>query len=392
MRSAPSLPELASPVEVAVHRGDLDALAPAWAELCDPNHPGAAFRSPAWISAWWKTFSAGREPFVLVACEAGVLVGVLPLYEEPSPLGGRRVAFMGEGIVGSDYLGIACRAADHERLARAFAAFLGDAAFDELCLDGPAADDPLLAALTAGADAPLPASRATVEPRYRCPHIRVGDDFEDYLAELPAGTGPQWRRRLRWLEKQRAFSIDLFTEPDAVVAGLEHLFELHHQRWAVEGGSDAIDSPAVEAFHRLAARALAERGWARLYLLSVDGAPRAGLYGWRHGDRFAFYQAGYDPAWRQRSVGTVLLGHIVQRCFADGVSEFDFLRGTEPYKLKWANGARETVRLRARDASWRAALHDAGRTAYWRLREAGKRALPESALDWARRARKRVTR
>jgi CelD/BcsL family acetyltransferase involved in cellulose biosynthesis len=88
----------------------------------------------------------------------------------------------------------------------------------------------------------------------------------------------------------------------------------------------------------------------------------------------------------------VLLGHIVRECFADGAREFDFLRGSEPYKLKWANGWRETVRLRARDASLRALLHDAGRTAYWRLREAGKRALPESALDWARRARKKVTR
>src|SRR6185503_20333868 len=156
--------------------------------------------------------------------------------------------------------------------------------------------------------------------------------------------------------------------------------------------SDAIDSPDVEAFHRLAARALAERGWARLYILHAEGAPRAALYGFVHGDRFAFYQAGYDPEWRQRSVGTVLLGHIVRECFGEARSEFDFLRGTEPYKLKWANGWRETVRLRARDASLRALIHDAGRTAYWRLREAGKRALPDSALDWARRARKVVTR
>jgi hypothetical protein len=88
----------------------------------------------------------------------------------------------------------------------------------------------------------------------------------------------------------------------------------------------------------------------------------------------------------------VLLGEIVRGCFSDGISEFDFLRGTEPYKLKWANGWRETVRLRARDASWRALLHDTGRSAYWRLRDAAKRALPESALDWARRARRRVAR
>jgi CelD/BcsL family acetyltransferase involved in cellulose biosynthesis len=388
MRSAQSLPELADTLEIAVHRGDLDALSAAWEALVDPDHPGAAFRSWAWTSAWWKSFSLGREPYVLVAREAGATVGLLPLCAERSPLGGRRLVFFGDGIVGSDYLGIVCRAGDEERLARAFADHLAHEAYDELSLDGILRGDPLLPAL----EGVMPASRADVELRYPCPHITLAGDFDRYLATLPDGTGAQWKRRLRWLEKRPGFEIERLTDPNAIVCGLDALFELHHKRWAAEGGSDAIDAPHVEAFHRLAARALAERGWARLYLLQVEGAPRAALYGWRHGDRFAFYHAGYDPDWRQRSVGTVLLGHIVRECFADGAREFDFLRGSEPYKLKWANGWRETVRLRARDASLRALIHDAGRTAYWRLREAGKRALPESALDWARRARKKVTR
>jgi len=88
----------------------------------------------------------------------------------------------------------------------------------------------------------------------------------------------------------------------------------------------------------------------------------------------------------------VLLGHILSRCFADGLGEFDFLRGTEPYKLKWANGMRDTVRMRIQGDTLRARLHHAGRAAYWRLREAGKRALPPATLEWARRARKKALR
>ncbi len=388
MRSAQSLPELAPPVEISVHRGDLTALAPTWEALVDLAHPGAAFRSWAWISAWWKSFSTGREPFVLVAQENGIPIGLLPLCAERSPLGGRRLVFCGEGIVGSDYLGVVCRAADEPRLARAFADALARESFDELSLDGIVSGDPLLPAL----EGVLPASRAEVTPRYRCPHITLAGNFEDYLKSLPDGTGAQWKRRLRWLEKRPGYDIERLDDPDAIVVGLDALFELHHKRWAAEGGSDAIDGPAVEAFHRLAARALAERGWARLYIMHVEGAARAALYGWRQGDRFTFYQAGYDPEWRQRSVGTVLLGHIVSECFGEGLAEFDFLRGTESYKLKWANGWRETVRLRARDASLRALLHDAGRNAYWRLRQGAKRALPPATLEWARRARKAVGR
>ncbi len=387
MRSVPPLHDLAPALEVAAHRGDLGALAPSWQALEDARHPGAAFRSWAWLSAWWKIFSTGREPFVLVARRGGDTVGLLPLCAGPSPLGGRRIAFMGEGVVGSDYLGVVGKLEDEPRLAHAFADFLARQPYDELALDGILRGDPLLPAL----EGVLPASRATVEERYRCPHIALTGDFESYLAGLPDGTGAQWRRRERWLKKQKGYAIDKLADADAIVGGLEVLVELHHKRWAVEGGSDAFTSRDVEAFHRLAARALAERGWARLYVMHVDGAPRAASYGFRHADRYAFYQAGYDPDWRQRSVGTVLLGHIVRDCFDERVVEHDFLRGTEGYKLKWANGWRETVRVRARDASLRALIHDAGRTAYWRLREAGKRALPESALDWARRTRRKVT-
>jgi CelD/BcsL family acetyltransferase involved in cellulose biosynthesis len=393
MRSAQSLPELASPVAITPFDGDLDALAPTWSALEEPGHAGAPFRSWAWASAWWKSFSARGEAEVLVARDSrsGRALGLLPLYRARTALGGARLGLLGEGIVGSDYLGLICRAADEPRLARAFADYCATAPYDELCLDGVDAGDALAAALVNRC------GRIAVEPRFHCPHVRIdhpgqGRGFDAYLASLPDGTGAQWRRRRRWLEKRPGFAIEEHRVPAAVARALETLFALHHLRWAAAGGSDAVDGPAVEAFHQRAAAALAARGWARVYLLHADGAARAALYGWRLPARFAFYQAGYDPDWQQRSVGTVLLGEVIARAFADGLDEFDFLRGSEPYKLKWANGARATVRLRLRGDSFRARLHAAGHALYWRLRDAGKRALPPATLEWARRARKKAAR
>src|SRR6185369_4035552 len=196
MRSAQSLSERTQAPEIAVHRGDLDALRPAWEALLDERHPGAAFRSWAWISAWWNSFSAGREAHVLLARQGGTTVGLLPLCAERSPLGGRRLSFMGaDGAVGSDYLGLVCRAADVDDLARAFAAHLAHDRFDELDLDGLMRGDPLLPAL----EGVFPASRAEVDLRYKCPHITLAGDFDRYLASLPDGTGAQFKRRLRWL-------------------------------------------------------------------------------------------------------------------------------------------------------------------------------------------------
>ena len=58
MLTAPAL-------EVAVHRGDPAELADLWRSVSDAEHPGAAFRSAAWLAPWWKTHSPGRTPHIL---------------------------------------------------------------------------------------------------------------------------------------------------------------------------------------------------------------------------------------------------------------------------------------------------------------------------------------
>jgi CelD/BcsL family acetyltransferase involved in cellulose biosynthesis len=370
---------------IAVHTGPFTALEGAWTALNDPRHPGAAFRSAAWLATWWNSGSANGEPHVLVARQAGEVVGILPLYAEPTALGGRRLRLMGDGIVGSDYLGVVARARDLVPLGRAFAEWLARAPVDELDLDGLSADDPLVAPLEAAYG-----RRAEVLPRYLCPHVRFGATFEAYFSALPDGIAAQWQRRRRWLEGRPGYRLDHLRTPAEIAVGMELLFDLHRRRWALDGGSDAIDGPRVESFHREAARRLASLGWAHLFVLHVEGAPRAALYGFRHGDRFAFYQSGHEPAWRPRSVGTVLLGHVLRLCHSEGLSEFDFLRGSEPYKFRWATGVRQTVRVRARAAGLRPWLNARGEAAIGELRRTVRRALPEPVWELARRARRRV--
>lgn len=380
MRSAP-LPtkqaEVPGVARIEAHRGDLRELEAVWTALEDPAHPGAAFRSFPWISSWWKHFSANREAVVLLARRGEDVVGILPLYAEPLPLGGRSLRLMGDNVVGSDYLGVVTRDPTLQQL---FIEHLrAGAGADEVVLDGLLRDDPITAGFS------------QVEHRYRCPYVSTRGAFDAYLGGLADGVGTQLHRRRKWLEKRPGYAIECLTSPEDMTRAMDALFALHHARWAIEGGSDGIDSPVVEAFHRDAARALAERGWSRVYVMTVEGAPRAALYGWRHGRTFAFYQSGHEPAWRPRSVGTVLLGHIIGECFADdAIDEFDFLRGSEEYKFKWATAFRETVRVRARAAGLRPWLTDCGREAYRQLREAAKGALPPQALDWMRRARKQM--
>jgi CelD/BcsL family acetyltransferase involved in cellulose biosynthesis len=86
-------------------------------------------------------------------------------------------------------------------------------------------------------------------------------------------------------------------------------------------------------------------------------------------------------------VGLVLLARTVSDAFAEGLQEFDFLRGDEGYKGEWARGERWTIQVRL----WRGRRGRAARAAQRAAifaRETFKAALPRRAVDAMRKARR----
>ncbi len=378
----------------------LDALRAGWRALGDDDDPGAIFRSWEWQATWWRTIGhrRRRELRILIGRDRdGTIRGIVPMYLDRAPVAGvlprRRLRFIGDITVGSDYLGLIASRAERAALAVPFARriavdpVLRKASMIEL--NDLREDDPfteaLVEALEAGGFVDIEVTR-----RYICPVADWGLDVEPYLASRPQKFGSQVRNRRKDLAKKPGFRLEIVTEPDRVVEGLEALFRLHRQRWEEEGGSEAFTSAAVEDFHRRAGRLLAERGLARLAILEVEGQPVAAAYGFVHGARFAYYQAGLLPEWRRRSAGSVVMVEMMRAAAAEGAREMDFLRGDEAYKGIWATTARATCSVHARRATraaWGAARAMA---ALARLRAGVKAALPEPALLALRRLRSRL--
>ena len=383
MRSASSLPELTPALEIAVHRGDLAELARSGSRSSTPITParlqvmGVDFRLVEIVFHRQGTVCPRRPR---KRYSGGILAAVhraVAARRPPPPLPRRR----------HRRLRLPRHRLQEPPTSRAWPppspARSRRSRFDELSSTASCAAIRSCRRSKASCPRRAPRSRRATSARTS----RSSGDFDTYLKGLPDGTGQQWKRRLQAGSK----SAPATTSSASPIPTPSSSASTRCSSCTTSAGrSRAAPTPSTAPRSKRSTASprarLAERGWARLYILHAEGAPRAALYGWKHGDRFAFYQAGYDPEWRQRSVGTVLLGHIVRDCFGDGLAEFDFLRGNESYKLKWANGWRETVRLRARDASLRALIHDAGRTAYWRLREAGKRALSPSPRSSGRAA------
>ncbi|MBI5547730.1 MAG: GNAT family N-acetyltransferase [Deltaproteobacteria bacterium] len=334
------------------------ALREEWTDLLRASAAGP-FLSWAWLYPWWRRVAPQVQPRVLVARdEAGKLVGVLPLGESQERRSGvpvTRWGFLGDSWVGSDYLEVLAPRGRERELTGFFAEQLAEKArrFDVLeLLDLPRGSplgEEVLARLASGA---LRADRA---PRAVCPLVKIEGDFEAYLRSV--GRSDNLSRRKRWVVAQPGFALERVEEPRAAALALTEFFRLHALRWEKDGGSQGIQGPALRSFHRDATALLAKDGMLRLYTLRLGARAVASVYGIVLGDRFYYYQSGYDPEYARRSVGLVLLGETLADAFRERRVAFELLRGSEPYKFEWANDRRETeavrvVRRTAGGAAW----------------------------------------
>jgi CelD/BcsL family acetyltransferase involved in cellulose biosynthesis len=365
----------------------LAALRTEWSALFDAAKEPSPFLSWEWLEAWWRAFGGRREPWILEARDGrGALAGLLLLAGGAGPLGVRRWRLLGNGVTGADGLDVLARAADAPAVRAALVRAVAGRGepWDVLDLEDLPCGSPTVEALRRAAAAG--GAHVTVERGFTCPGFALRGTFEAHLARVRRHE--TYGRRVRWLSRQPGFRFTVATTPAEAPAALEDLLRLHRLRWEREGGSDGISAGPIEDFHREVAPRLAARGWLRLYALHVGGAAVASVYGLEVKGRFFYYQSGYDPAWSARSPGLVLVGKTVEDAYARGLSDYDFLRGSEAYKLDWASDRRETCSLRVHAPSLRAGTAALAREAWRGARGVAKALAPERAWLALRRLRR----
>ena len=358
---------------------------PAWESLWEESAALNFFLSPTWCLAWWRHFGSGRQLRVVCAYEDEKMVGLWPLFEERVWRSGlllNRWAFLGDGPSGADYLDALAPTGKEAVVVRALAMHVHAGSWDLLELDGIDGASPALSTLADLFPAGPSAERQRVcEPRFVCPHVRCVGTFDSFLAA--SGRAENLRRRERWFAPLPGFRIEVTQDPAAVPVALEHFFTLHAARWSADGGSDGIRGDALLRFHREVADRLAARGELRLYTLFCADRALASVYAIHAGRKLLYYQSGYDPVWRNKSPGLVLLGRVMRDAFEWGCTELDFLRGSEPYKFEWAQASRQTVCFTVR-ASARARLAAQGASVGRLLRRSTQRVLGERAVHAVR--------
>ncbi len=370
--------------------GRLAMLREEWAELFQAGAAGNPFLSWEWQYTFWHTFAQRRPLWILEARERGDrLSGLLVLAGRASLGTSRRWCLLTNGITGTDALDVLVRPgfgpAVREAISRAIAASMPR--WDVLDLEdlpcGTATVDALRGAL-----APRGA-RVVLSPRFACPTFPLRGSFAEHLARFRRRE--VFLRRRRWLERQPGYRVAVAETPAEAAEAMDDFLRLHQLRWDEEGGSSGIPRGPVQDFHREVAPLLAQRGWLRIYRMFVDGRSIAAVYGLELAGHFYYYQSGMDPAWRARSPGLVLIGKTVEDAYSRHLTDYDFLRGSEPHKLDWATDRRETCALRLRAPGLRSEAGAAAEELFRVAREAAKAIAPPRMWSALQRARRTVS-
>jgi CelD/BcsL family acetyltransferase involved in cellulose biosynthesis len=361
-----------------------------WDEVVAASQRPTIFLTRDWVTAWWASFGAGLDPRLLrVSMPDRTTAGIAPFYIDRLGVRANRLGFLGDRVVGSEYLGLVARRGHEGAVAQSVAAWLAEATPRWHVADlsglreGDAAAQELERTLTGGA-------ARSVAGEHPCAAIKLPQDADEYFASLGSKFRRSYRQRTNKL--LRTCDVRFFrTETEAELAEhLERLFRLHQARWTQRGRLGAFADPRMRSFYLDVSRRLLSSGSLRFWQLEVDGVIRACQYAFAYDGVLYSLQEAYDGELSLPGVGglgVVLRGHVLRSAIEEGLRSYDFLGGAEDHKLRWGASIHRVRHLTVARPGAMGRLGWAATAGARSARDSIKSALPAPLLELARRAR-----
>lgn len=138
----------------------------------------------------------------------------------------------------------------------------------------------------------------------------------------------------------RAFSnkveVHCYCSPDEMERMLRDSEEIGRKTWQRRLG----DASFLADMERSRYRFYFGKGWCRGYVLYLDQVPAALVHGIAYRDAFYVLKLGYDPSYRNLSVGTFLLLHVIKElCGNANIRTLDFNAGNDEAKRQYCDSS-----------------------------------------------------
>ena len=314
-----------------------------WNLLLSVSHCDIPFLRHEWFRNWWLNFGGSNRLAVVCIRKKGGLVGAFPLMEA-------RTTFAGLPFITLQSITNAHSFRYHfllwpgeEGSLTAFWKYLRSRSrrWDLLQLKEMPTDVPVYEVLrdTARKDS-FPVE---IWIGGDSPYVRINGRWDAYWEGLTPKFRSNMRNRSRRLKQLGELDYEVVTDPSAIESALSDGFAIEHESWKGEKGTAIACSQDLMNFYTRWADTAAKKGWLRLSFLKVNNRRVAFDYSIYYNNRLYCMKIGYDPAFHQYSVGQLLCSRILQHCFEDGLSEYDFLGESTTQKKDWTSLARRRL-------------------------------------------------
>lgn len=309
---------------------EIDRISPEWERLLCLSPSFRAFGSAEWYRASCRS-DTSLLPYLVVAFHGAEILGVLPLVLDqnaglatfPSRLG--------------DYWDMVIRG-DNPDLA---AGLLNHAlAFSSSCkkilLSRVRPDSNCVKAI------PVIASNPDIDCRYQKTdtyyYIDLPETFEDYLSSRSRSLRKRIRQARRDFDESQLVIRELLPSNYDPIQLPELFLSLvsarHKERCSL------VRHAWVPLFMREVLPTIFSKGYMRLFaIFSGDRIIALHLYAVST-DAIGGWNGGFLDEAEHCSPGTLLVAHTIKQAIEMRLKEFDFMRGDEAYKSKWANNHR----------------------------------------------------
>jgi CelD/BcsL family acetyltransferase involved in cellulose biosynthesis len=298
------------------------------------EHPFLTFE---WISCLCQSFYKNAELFILTAREGGQMVGIAPLMK--TKIKHRGVWFKAITFIDSENntnrAGFILGENKKEVLA-AMMKYLRKSDFYD--------DAYLFRYITKDSEDEKLFSEVLNEnqkdhiiiPCLISPFIKTEQGWESYFKERSKKFRDHFKNVNNRFMRETNYEVIKYTNQD-IDKAMGELLSVSKMTWQYENGVAIASKEENIDFFSSFAKAAAERGWLNLWVLRKNNKPIAFMYALNYkGNMFAI-KIGFDKEYSKDSPGDFLSGVVVKSCFEQGIAEFEWLGGTNPYKLKWTS-------------------------------------------------------
>lgn len=315
-------------LRVITELAGLAALAQDWQRLWALQPRPEVFMHLAWVRTFVEVYGPGRGLHCVVAESGGRVCGLLPLMRDDKGW----LRFIGDPR--SDYSDVLCAPEEAAAVVAALTAHLRK--LPGLTLSAVPEHALLWQALN-GMKHPF-----TIMVEEPCPAIQFDADGQVARDLLKKDS---LRRHEKKVAKLGPITLQRAATRAEAHAFLPVLFDQHVARWRTTGTPSMFEKPEHRRFYE---RLIDDEVlWPLVDFRVVKAGERfvASHFGFFHDRRFIWYKPSFDPELSNLGPGEVLLKYLIAAAAEEGAVEFDFTRGNEGFKQRFATVIRQNYRI-----------------------------------------------